>query len=536
MCYRVDEVVFTKSPRDKLSETEDMTFVDYYERHYAEHIRFPTQPLLRCHMKRKCGEDDIFLVPELVVLTGLDQEMRSDYKVMQQLASATRLTPSERLQVSSALPALLATEKLAQAALSSFDLGFIAKPVMVPAQDLSGECVFTDVSSGCPVDDKGNFQLNGRKVLTSVGLEEWAVVAPEAEKEASRAFVLALVRSLTEMNSETQQPSIHLYGNEVTVESRVREVVETRQPRFLLVLLPRRLKDRYAPIKKLTSTEHCVPSQFVVVPVPEKRFRGVVEKVALQIQAKSGAQLWTVRPSTDFGKYVMVVGIDIYHDLVNRRKSVMGFCATVHPNFSKYYSTAALQASGQEIVSAIGQCFTEALLVFREKARKLPETVIIFRDGVGESQVSGITEFEVASLQRACESVETGYSPLLSYVVVIKKPSAKFFSTGARGVTSPKPGTLVTSTVVPCSGDFYLISHSAPQGVSTPTLYRTVHGSADIEALARLAYKLCHMYYNWPGAVKVPAPVMMAHRLAYFVGQWVHEPVAPSIRSFSFYL
>jgi aubergine-like protein len=63
-----------------------------------------------------------------------------------------------------------------------------------------------------------------------------------------------------------------------------------------------------------------------------------------------------------------------------------------------------------------------------------------------------------------------------------------------------------------------------------------VHGSADIEALARLAYKLCHMYYNWPGAVKVPAPVMMAHRLAYFVGQWVHEPVAPSIRSFSFYL
>ena len=69
-CYRVDEVVFSKTPRDRLSEAEATTFVEYYERNYAEHIRYPTQPLLRCHMKRKSGEDDIFLIPELVVLTG----------------------------------------------------------------------------------------------------------------------------------------------------------------------------------------------------------------------------------------------------------------------------------------------------------------------------------------------------------------------------------------------------------------------------------------------------------------------------------
>ena len=31
------------------------------------------------------------------------------------------------------------------------------------------------------------------------------------------------------------------------------------------------------------------------------------------------------------------------------------------------------------------------------------------------------------------------------------------------------------------------------------------------------SYKLTHMYYNWPGTVRVPAPCQYAHKLAYQV-------------------
>ena len=33
----------------------------------------------------------------------------------------------------------------------------------------------------------------------------------------------------------------------------------------------------------------------------------------------------------------------------------------------------------------------------------------------------------------------------------------------------------------------------------------------------QISYKLTHMYYNWPGTVRVPAPCQYAHKLAYQV-------------------
>lgn len=43
----------------------------------------------------------------------------------------------------------------------------------------------------------------------------------------------------------------------------------------------------------------------------------------------------------------------------------------------------------------------------------------------------------------------------------------------------------------------------------------------------RLTFKLCHLYWNWPGTVRVPAPCKYAHKLAFLVGQVLHhEPSA----------
>ena len=49
--------------------------------------------------------------------------------------------------------------------------------------------------------------------------------------------------------------------------------------------------------------------------------------------------------------------------------------------------------------------------------------------------------------------------------------------------------------------------------------------------VAKLAFKLCYMYYNWTGGIKVPAPTMMAHKLAYLVGQSVHGTHVPDLRT-----
>ena len=46
-------------------------------------------------------------------------------------------------------------------------------------------------------------------------------------------------------------------------------------------------------------------------------------------------------------------------------------------------------------------------------------------------------------------------------------------------------------------------------------------------AVPRLTFKLCHLYWNWPGTVRVPAPCKYAHKLAFLSGQVLHhEPSA----------
>lgn len=38
------------------------------------------------------------------------------------------------------------------------------------------------------------------------------------------------------------------------------------------------------------------------------------------------------------------------------------------------------------------------------------------------------------------------------------------------------------------------------------------------KSIMELSFRLCYIYYNWTGAIKVPAPTMLAHKLAYIAG------------------
>ena len=533
-CYRVEEIVFSMNPTQPISETEKCTYMDYYRTHYQETISIPNQPLLRSVCKLHGQTTSVYLVPELMMLTGLSRDLHSDYHTMSSIADCTSLEPRERLQVVSALAEQIRTNKAAERVLKGFGVEVGEKPVMAGAYDLSGESIFTSGLSPHPVDSAGHFQLK-EGILSSVPINNWVVITPDFDQLHS--VISALYSRLLALNSQVAEPRTCIY----CTTNEPRTVVQTtlseqEKPQVLVVLMTKQAKDAYLSLKKLTCTAHAVPTQVALVPIPTRRFRPTINKLGLQIQAKLGAQLWTTKPLLSFGKYLMVVGVDIHHDLTRRQQSVVGLCATVHPNLSKYYSTTAMQHMGEEISMVVGKLFLEAVQVFSMKARRPPDYIVFFRDGVAETQAESVRQFEVEAVRRACKLVDPSYSPDLIYTLVLKKTTAKFLTCDS---ANPRPGTLITS-VVPSPNDFYLISHCASQGTTSPALYRVLYASQQdhfpLEALARLAYKLCHMYYNWEGAVKVPAPCMMAHKLAYFVGQYVRQEVNPSLRHLAFYL
>ena len=60
-----------------------------------------------------------------------------------------------------------------------------------------------------------------------------------------------------------------------------------------------------------------------------------------------------------------------------------------------------------------------------------------------------------------------------------------------------------------CRVDFFLVSQHVHQGTVSPTHYISLGHDEEVwkvDHLQRLAYKMTHMYYNWPGTIRVPAP------------------------------
>merc|ERR1711899_705317 len=79
--------------------------------------------------------------------------------------------------------------------------------------------------------------------------------------------------------------------------------------------------------------------------------------------------------------------------------------------------------------------------------------------------------------------------------------------------------------------DFYLISQSVGQGTVNPTSYNIILDESGWppDRIQVLTYKLTHLYYNWPGTVRVPAPCRYAHKLADLVGGSLKEEVNPEL-------
>ena len=99
-----------------------MTFKQYYEVHYGAKIHFSNQPLVSAIAKteKKIGKSQkiiregqkIYLIPELVSLTGLDQSQRQNLPLMQQIAELTRLTPQTRINHAAKLAKVLREQKV----------------------------------------------------------------------------------------------------------------------------------------------------------------------------------------------------------------------------------------------------------------------------------------------------------------------------------------------------------------------------------------------------------------------------------------
>ena len=75
-----------------------MSHIEYYRKNYDIKIRDSKQPLLMGVMKQSNHKNpkQIYLIPEICRMTGLDKKSRNDTKLMNKIAKFTRLDPCTR--------------------------------------------------------------------------------------------------------------------------------------------------------------------------------------------------------------------------------------------------------------------------------------------------------------------------------------------------------------------------------------------------------------------------------------------------------
>ena len=99
------------------------------------------------------------------------------------------------------------------------------------------------------------------------------------------------------------------------------------------------------------------------------------------------------------------------------------------PLLSRYAATVRLQPPRRETILELADMVTELLKIFYHENNQIaPQRILFYRDGCSESQFHEVVSIELAAIRQACERLQQGYTPTITYVVVQKRHHARVFA------------------------------------------------------------------------------------------------------------
>ncbi|XP_049722435.1 piwi-like protein 1 isoform X2 [Elephas maximus indicus] len=545
--YRVDDIDWDQNPKStfKKADGSEVSFLEYYRKQYNQEITDLKQPVLVSQPKRRRGPGGslpgpAMLIPELCYLTGLTDKMRNDFNVMKDLAVHTRLTPEQRQREVGRLIDYIHKDDNVQRELRDWGLSFDSNLLSFSGRILPTEKIH---QGGKTFDYNPQFadwskETRGAPLISVKPLDNWLLVYTRRNYEAANSLIQNLFKVTPAMGIQMKKAVMIEVDDRTEAYLRVLQQKVTSDTQIVVCLLSSNRKDKYDAIKKYLCTDCPTPSQCVVARTLGKQqtVMAIATKIALQMNCKMGGELWRVDMPL---KLAMIVGIDCYHDTTAGRRSIAGFVASINEGMTRWFSRCVFQDRGQELVDGLKVCLQAALRAWNSCNEYMPSRIIVYRDGVGDGQLKTLVNYEVPQFLDCLKSIGRGYNPRLTVIVVKKRVNARFFAQSGGRLQNPLPGTVIDVEVTrPEWYDFFIVSQAVRSGSVSPTHYNVIYDSSGLKPdhIQRLTYKLCHVYYNWPGVIRVPAPCQYAHKLAFLVGQSIHREPNLSLSNRLYYL
>ncbi|KAL3683483.1 hypothetical protein R1sor_001505 [Riccia sorocarpa] len=390
----------------------------------------------------------------------------------------------------------------------------------------------------------GRWNFNSKKMKVAVTIDKWAVAnfsrlpGPAVEAIAKQLQSVCGQKGMTlgAVNVVNENRNMIHRSAEDRVSDMVFQQLKQYKPQFVLAVLPEKSSELYAPFKRICETKIGIVTQCIVPPRQVKD--QYLTNVALKINLKTGGYntLLSQEDKRLLPKVsavpTVIFGLDVSHGSPGNASSpsIAAAVASMQwPLMSQYAPRVRAQPARTEMIEGLfevvdgkpGGMVMELLKDFFSTCQapgmndRKPQQIVIYRDGVSESQFEQVLEKELIAFKKACDALESGYNPKITLVVVQKRHHTRFFP--ARGGGNVRPGTIVDTEVChPRDNDFFLMSHAGLIGTTRPTHYHVLYDEIgfSVDEMQHLTHSLCYSFARCTTAVSCVAPAYYAHLAA----------------------
>ena len=292
---------------------------------------------------------------------------------------------------------------------------------------------------------------------------------------------------------------------------------------IVFVFISGRDPGEYKEIKRVTDKLK-LPSQCIVTFTMNKMAKkGYFSNIAQKINAKlGGVNQVCVRPPTQLAD-VMICGADVTHPMPGEKSmSIASIVGTYDKDFMQYAGEARVQESGKEVITDVVSMMEGLFDNYYRKNKKVPQSLLFFRDGVGDSMFELVLREEIPKIYVAFHRSFPTYPKELkvTFLICQKRHSVKFFPEARDSDRNGNvnPGLVVDKDIVNKeTTEFYLQSHATINGTGRPCRYTVLvdDNNMGLEELENLTFSLSHLFTRCMRSIGIVAPARYAHLLCF---------------------
>ena len=570
--YRVANINFDKSPkntnitlREKDGKETQCNLVNYYKNQYDLKIKDENQPLIEVELLKKKGpnteqeKETIYLIPELVFLTGLEHGTNSDDNTTKRkITSKTKMRPGDKVNAIRSIFNLLnsSTNKIytnkqgkevkikSPKEMQELYGIKIGNNLVVNARVMPQPHLMFNHAEKFVIPNNGIFRADNPNKVMKFSNENLFYVCDSRERDDARKVFNGLMMKCKQKKfifsndfrpDRVKEYCLQRSNNWNDIASELNRLLpNNNNHQYGFVFLSPSMEKNYPALKNYFYKKLGLITQFGITKklADKKRGNSIQFNLVDQFNVKIGGENHHI----NFVKENIMKNSDVFLVIglktqVERATGKVKYCMTSSRNkFLNYINTSIKECENnkQKRDALLTTMFKDAIQNLMKQSPNPPNYIILYRKGGNYIEniqlaldekdifIKVITDLEEMLKKTKNISMQIPFY----YICCNLKSDMKFFevaSNDSKSYANPKSGLIIDEGVTQKNRfEFYIQPQFVNQGTATPSHYQVMcsHQHNDdvlkLEQLEKLTFYLCYYYFTWAGAIREPGALKMA--------------------------